>query len=401
MDIQSSIKKDNKLNLWDKLLIISIITAPMTSLRIWKIGIAELSIFIWSIRVLLKSRFRIKIDVYIRFFLLFDMCLFLGFVNRVLKNVYTGSALDESLTFLFFNLYVISLSQFLQNTTRKKILKLYKSFFVWGFIIYFGLYLYSIIFSKNLLGYPLWYSNIRLSLLSNNPHQFVFFIGPTALLGLFLIDAKYMISKKIEFIFMLIAIIGYFVMGYLTKSSTLYITLILIFIYIVLFRTIHRVNTRKKVLILGMKILLLMIGFVICFNYILNLFIMFVESDSNGLGRFQLWLLGINQIIKNPFFGLGPGPHLFNFDYFIFLEAHNTYIDIALRAGLIGLTLYLVMLYKSIKNTKLNIYATAIILFFCLYGIAGYSIRRITLWFYIMSISYYCKDVSCKEDIKA
>jgi len=159
MDIES-INTDSKLNLWDRLLIIGIITAPMTSLRVWKVGIAELSIFIWSIRMIIKGKFKIKIDQYILFFFLFDMCLFLGYANRRFKGVYTGLPIEESITFIYFTIFIIALSQFLQKTTKDKILMIYKDIFSWGFIIYFGLYLFSITISRSLFGYPLWYGEL-------------------------------------------------------------------------------------------------------------------------------------------------------------------------------------------------------------------------------------------------
>lgn len=185
-----AIKEKDRLTFWDTLLIIGIITSSMTSLRVWKIGIAEVTIFIWSLKILLSNRFKVKIDIYIKFIILFDLCLFLGFVNRILKDITSGSPIEEGLTFVFFSVYIIALTQFLQNISSNKIIYIYKNIFVYGIIVYFGLYIYSIFVSNNLFGYPLWYGKDRLSLLANNPHQFTFFVAPTGLLGIFLINTK-------------------------------------------------------------------------------------------------------------------------------------------------------------------------------------------------------------------
>lgn len=391
MDMKS-INKDCKLSIWDRLLIIGVITSPMTSLRVWKVGIAELSIFIWSIRMIVKGKFKIKVDQYILFFLLFDMCLFLGFANRRFKGIYTGSPIDESMTFIYFTIFIIALSQFLQKTTKDKILKIYEKIFTWGFIIYFGLYLFSITISKSIFGYPLWYGD-RLSILANNPHQFVFFVGPAILLGLLLVGVKYTHSK-VKILLTYVAAVGFFYMGIQSKSSTFFATIFVIIIYILLFKPIAKEKGKQRGLIIGMKISLLLIVIIIGYNVVFDYFIKFVESDPNGIGRLILWKKGIKKAIENPVFGLGPGAHLYDPYLNIFMEAHNTYIDIVLRAGIVGLILYLAILYKSIKGTKINVYATSIIFFFCLYGMAGYSIRRITLWFFVMSISYYC----CKRE---
>lgn len=98
----------------------------MTSLRVWKVGIAEVSIFIWSITILIKNKFKIKVDEFVKFFIVFDICLFIGYSIRTLKGVYTGSASSETLTFVFFNLFVFALSQFFQNESKTNIFKLLK-----------------------------------------------------------------------------------------------------------------------------------------------------------------------------------------------------------------------------------------------------------------------------------
>ncbi len=207
-------------------------------------------------------------------------------------------------------------------------------------------------------------------------------------MGLFLIDVKYT-HNKVKTLFTYVAIAGFFYMGIQTKSSTFIATLFVIVIYILLFKPIAKERGKQRGLIIGMKISFLLIVIIIGYNVVFDYFIKFIESDPNGVGRFILWEKGIKKGMENPIFGLGPGAHLYDPYMNLFMEAHNTYIDITLRAGILGLILYLTILYKSIKNTKTNVYATSIILFFCLYGMAGFSIRRITLWFFIMSISYY------------
>lgn len=384
-------------NIWSTLLVIGVITAPMTSLRIWKFGIAEVSILMWSVKILLDTRLKFKIDYFILLILLLDACLFIGFFYRIFFDIYTGTYIEESITFLFFTFFIIILSQYLQKTETKNILLVLKGIFYGGFTVYFGLYLYSIFISRKLLGWDLWYGGERLAILADNPHQFVFFIGPASLVGLFLIKINFIKSKK-EKIFSYIAICGYLLMGIETKSSTLLATFSTIIIIILLFKSRGLKNNKKKnILFICMKLSFSTAVFLAFLYPVINVINNFIESDPNGLGRFVLWESGIKMITSYPLFGLGPGAHLYNPTSMRFEEAHNTYVDIALRGGIFALIIYLTILIKSLIMTKTNIYAVSIILFFCFYGIAGFSFRRITLWFFIMTIVYIYKKSKRKE----
>lgn len=252
------------------------------------------------------------------------------------------------------------------------------------------MYLYSIFISKTFFGYSLWYGN-RLSILANNPHQFVFFLGPSMISGLFLLKIN-VFNNRLSKLIVVLFIIGYFYMGILTKSSTLYATFFLLLIYVILFKNKSDVSmNRKNQYLLLMKITLIIIFLVIFRKEVYVGIIKFMESDENGLGRLNLWKLGIQTALRHPFFGLGPGAHLFNNSNVSFMEAHNTYIDVVLRGGIISLYQYMLMISKSIKSIKNNVYGKSMIIFFLIYGISGYSIRRITLWFFIMAITYIYK----------
>jgi O-antigen ligase len=386
--------KENKkisFDIWGILLVVGVISAPMTTFRIWKLGIAEVSILLWSIKILLDNKLKFKFDYFILLTLLLNACLFMGFSYRIFFNINTGDYLEESITYMFFNFFIIVLSQYLQMTNIKEILFILKRIFWSGFFVYFCLYLYSIFISHTIFGRNLWYGDgERLSILADNPHQFVFFIGPVSIIGLFLIKINF-INTRYEKNFTYIAILGYIIMGIETKSSTLLATYVSIILIIFLFNASAMKSSKKKSLLIGMKLVFLIILFMIFLFPIRDIINTFIESDPNGLGRFTLWESGIKIAMQNPLFGLGPGAHIFNPYMMSFEEAHNTYVDIALRGGIFALIIYLTILFKSLIITKHNVYATSIILFFCLYGMAGFSYRRITLWFFIMTIVYIFK----------
>lgn len=271
--------------------------------------------------------------------------------------------------------------------------------FIWGFIIYFGLYLYSIFISRTFLGYSLWYGN-RLSILSNNPHQFVFFIGPSMIIGVCLLKIK-AFKTKLGKLFAILFIIGYFYMGLQTKSSTLYATLFIILNYVIFFKeSLNASAELKKMYLVGMKISLIIIFFILFYKQLYIGFYNFMKSDDNGLVRLYLWQRGIQTALNHPIFGLGPGAHLVDFSNYSFMEAHNTYIDIMLRGGIISLYEYILMMLKSIRVLKNDVCGRSVLMFFIIYGIAGYIVRRITLWFFIIAVTYLYKNITEKKVVE-
>ena len=160
--------RDIRIRPWDWLLIIGAVLAPMTGLRIWKIGPAEALCFLWSIKNLnIRS---IKLNEFFRFFLLFLLGMFLGTLICI-------TAAPEELTvsgwatwaFLAFTACRL-LSEIRKNRLEynEKLMDLICGLSV---VWYLFLYVYSMTVSRTFLGAPLWYSSRRFSGGGTNPHQ--------------------------------------------------------------------------------------------------------------------------------------------------------------------------------------------------------------------------------------
>ena len=83
----------NKIRTWDWLLILGLTIAPMTGLRIWKIGPAEVLTFIWCLRFF--PRGRVSNGALMRFFLVFLGSMAIGtimglFWRRKKQNLLIG-----------------------------------------------------------------------------------------------------------------------------------------------------------------------------------------------------------------------------------------------------------------------------------------------------------------------
>ncbi|NLB75739.1 MAG: hypothetical protein GX799_04640 [Crenarchaeota archaeon] len=125
-----------------------------------------------------------------------------------------------------------------------------------------------------------------------------------------------------------------------------------------------------------MTLILLLVA-VIGFSTFLDLFIRWVEKDTNGLGRLGIFASFPSTFIKSPIVGLGPGVHGRNG----LIEFHNTYLEVLAATGLFGGIVFLVFSIRIFKKTivadwKLFIIAVSMYA----YGLAGFAMRRLVFW---------------------
>jgi O-antigen ligase len=81
------------------------------------------------------------------------------------------------------------------------------------------------------------------------------------------------------------------------------------------------------------------------------------EDSSNS--RLILWTAGLKMIRANPFFGVGVGNYKEWLDRVVepgmsirFAVAHNTYIQIGSELGLVGLSVFLGILFMTLRSTE-------------------------------------------------
>lgn len=133
-------------------------------------------------------------------------------------------------------------------------------------------------------------------------------------------------------------------------------------------------------------------------------------NDSTGL-RFMMWDVANNIISQNPILGVGIGdtediyfktletnlPELKEYIY-AFSDFHNTYFQIAVSTGVIGLLLFLyifIILYKNLNEDKdSKILGTIMLVLLLLYMMIGnFPAAYLTILFVlIMSISLKCEN---------
>jgi O-antigen ligase len=129
-----------------------------------------------------------------------------------------------------------------------------------------------------------------------------------------------------------------------------------------------------------------------------------VEELTTFTGRIDVWLLYFDYISQNPLIGYGyqVGDHYMReaarmgYSGFVTTHAHNMYIEIAFSSGLIGLLLYLTMLFLVVTRlsklyilTRNNIYFTCLLIMIYIMIVSLFergAYGNITLLFIITTI---------------
>ena len=368
----------------NSLLILGLLLAPLTSLRVWKIGPGELILFLWCLLVMMRRR-KIVINLITKFWYFFIFLVTIGtlFGNAIITQREMGS--DEAFTYIFFTLFITSLVTFFDgNDNVYSILeKIY-----WVDLLFFSfLFLYGTYVSQSIFGMRLWFASVRFTGGALNPHQFAYTSGPMVIAGLYLASNKSSFWNK--FLFYL-SIVPFFMMSMATLSATLSATFTILFILFIFLSLVDDKNLQrktKKIIIFSSLIIIFILLFA---NNIYEIFINFVYSDPNGPGRFQLWYASFNTWKLSPIIGLGLYGSA-GAESGIGTEAHSTYFELLLKCGIIGLSLYLYFVYKLGRYTIKNKYAFLMVIFFVLYGFGGYSFRRVYMWYFTITAYYLVK----------
>lgn len=382
----SVMKGEKKVNVWDYILIIGILTATMTELRVGKIGISEVLLSLWIVKTTIRFKDIFIVNIYILFWIIFIFCMAVGTFIANINNINSSTSMTSIFTYFFFFIFTFSLSQYARNISYEKGMEILKKIYFGGLYLYGFLYIFAFFIGPTILGFDLWYGP-RLSILASNPHQFVFIVAPLLLLGIYLFKEGNLNSLYQKSL-IAIGTLLFLWMGIETGSSTFIGSIAIILIVNLFF--INPFKLQKKSLILSRLLIAvsLLCLVLLLANPISQFIYSFIESDENGLGRITLWLLGIEKVLISPIFGLGFGTYIETGGNSFFQEAHNVYIDIATRGGLISLTVFLGAIFYSLFKLRSNLYAVNFILFFISYGMAGYTVRRVTMWFFIIMLFY-------------
>ncbi|MDI9205534.1 O-antigen ligase family protein [Ligilactobacillus saerimneri] len=355
---------------WDWLLVCGLICAPMTGLRIWKIGPAEVMCFVWGLRYFPRRYYRVNILT--KFFFWFLLVMGIGTVIGYLR-VPNQVILSDGVPWLYLGVIALAMYDGLKQNSLAYNELLLRTFSRGAVLWYLFLWGYSRWLNPKFFGAFLWYGGVRYTGGGSNPHQLA-----VLMCGLVFCFVRELVEGRTLGWNLLYFMGSIFIVGQ-TKSSTGYLALTLgaaVTLAVLTTRPLEN-SFRRGVLLLAefLSVLLLVL---LLHQWIFAVAMRWIESDPNGLGRLEIFS-HIKSIFKlSPLFGLGPGEHsAINGNQ---IEFHNTYLEVLAATGLVGMMTLIIFTIQLIKRCRFDLILLAIVTAMYVYGFAGFAMRRLAYW---------------------
>lgn len=364
----------NRIRHWDWLLVIGIVLAPMTGLRIWKAGPAEVLCLLWTMKYF--PRRYLRVNDTLKFFSSFLTVMFIGMmVCRVAAPGETRTV--GYLTWLYLAYIAIAIYEILHRNSEAYNERLLQLVAECSVLWYLLLYFYSVTVSRYFLGAPLWYANYRYSGGGTNPHQVAVLM--CAVLFVLIRDAK---QRHRVLLNLLLAYGAVFIIVQ-AKSSTGYVSIALgALMEIYFFGSSRTSSKRRKAALLFAELTLAILVVVLFRARISRMLYDWIASDQNGLGRLTIFASIGDCFRKSPLVGLGPGVHGMNGT----IEFHNTYLELIAATGIIGCLAFVIYTVRLVKKLMVDTSLLPILVAIYAYGLAGFAMRRLAYWGTLMMI---------------
>lgn len=386
----------NRDELGDLLFAIGLILTTMTGLRMANlpIGIGEILLVVW----ILRQWFQMLVTGEVAFdrvntkILLFGLllCIFMGF--GLLVSAITGRiSLQDSLYdfFAYSFAFLLGLTVLLR-ARQDSIVNKIKYIVIVGTVVFTFLLIWWKMISPYFLGLGLVFEDLRFTGGAVNPNQLALFFVPIPALALFLWQYKRDFLKKIIFLIIFGASIW---VGLSTGSKALLVAFIFMLSIFPVLIVYQRTQFSTRVLVVAIFLILLCLVIILNFTVVENSFAgliaWFHHLDEDG-SRAILWIHGLKTALESPLVGYGPGtvinfPPDFCVDGQNTIDAHNSFIDLLMQAGFLGLILYLVFLKESLV-LKNNIYLTIAFLSLLVFSLSHFVLRQPIFWMYLIMI---------------
>ena len=366
-----------------------LVLTTATQLRIsgLPIGPGEVLCLIWlllQVPALIRERGSLWADTAIRGFVLFWGVMFFAMAAGSIKGLAQPAwdaqrSAHDAFAYGFASLLSIAaLSRFRGHTAEAKHLLFLVLLIALSLNI--GLWLVA----KSQLGTmsaALMYSPTRFQGLANNPNQLAMLMVSLPFLSWYFIENS--ATKLVKLLSVLAMGVAVFI-GLQTGSDALKVSLLFgvgVLVLVIAHSTWYRKEGwRWRVAALG----------VVLGAYVLS-GLPYAIENSDGLAqnvaadkgvRFALWAHAIQVWMEAPIFGLGPGAWSGIMAPFEGVEAHNSFLDLGMSAGIVGLIAYLGMLYwLSLHFLTNRCHALLAVLgVMILYSLFHYVLRHPFFW---------------------
>jgi O-antigen ligase len=371
------------------------------------IGLGEIMLVGWMLFAMIRLvsyPHRYSVQPATKGFFLFWAVAFAALGLGLLIAQSTGINADgfyhDAIAFVFTFIFLMTFSLSISGATQQNLQKV--------FIIFISATIVPLItmfFLPSLTPFvEPWYEGSRFLGWTINPNQLACVLVPLPFLSLYL--STQVTGRRLK-IWCLFLMAGSLIVGIGTDSDAMMIgwlvgigLLILLRIHrsILNFATQHRIVTFGYIANLFSTVfaLLLLVSALDqseTGNFFTNLYDSLnnkgQQAGNQGDDRLNLWQNGLQAVRTSPVFGLGPGPHSGFTAPFLDVEAHNSFIDWASSAGIVGLVAYLVLLGWIVwhawrHGSVILIAAMVAAIIFTLFH---FVLRQTVFWFYLLSIA--------------
>ena len=386
--------------LYDVLIFFILFTAPFTALRVWKIGITEITTLALIAIVLIQNfSFRIKHlsqFVFTKFWLITlafmgvgTLIYFLFFqVQKGHLTLFIGDWFAYISAFLLcFSLEILIDNQSLNLKGILKTLFYCQSIFF--------IFLYVLSQRMTSIG-PFVLRNWGFfQPLASNQHHASISIMALPFLGFWLLENETNIWKEL---FILLLILLNIFMGFDMNTGALFVGLS-VGLFLLVYTKCITIYPLKKYLvpILLMSVLVAFLVAIIFFDQITSLVRnFFIKEDGGGI-RVAIWMSNLEQVKLSPLFGLGPGGHTDASIYGKPFDAHQSFLTLLIQGGIITLFAFILLLFKVLRGIKRNIPLLIGTITVLSYLFSSDITRRMFVWTFLIIVFYYVKS----EDTQA
>ncbi len=367
------------------LLIIAVVVAPFTLLRVSFFGIAELLIVLVFLHQATKSLLRSKLSEFVltKFWLAFIFVSLIGmFVNVHFLDDMTSTfrlISFDLLAYLFILITCFSLERLITHSSFD-VIHFTSHIFLFSGIVFAGLFALSF-FQDDVIGLPLTYYG-HFAPLADNLHQISMFLVPMPFIGL----AALFYDKQLRHRWIVLALIPCFVLMAISTGSTKALLATVVGTFVLAYSLLIR-SLGRRLFISANLIFAVLASFLILradwFNVVKSLF----EQYDVGAARSLLYVQSIDLFWESPFVGRGPGGHVELSGQFY--DAHQTFLTVLVQSGLIGAVLFIVMLAGILRRL---IHAPALLAAFStimVYAAGGDIMRRLPAWIMIVVMCHF------------
>lgn len=380
--------------IYSALIAISLFFAPYTALRVFRLGITEISMIMIVFFVLVSEGFHfgtrvVHKNLFSKFWFWYLIVSLIGFVYNYFFLDFSSGNLDgmlfDTFTYMFVAICCFSLESLIDsNHISLDIWRILRIVYVSSSVALLLFFVIGRFTGSRLVMYYIFFRPF-----ATNIHHTSMFIAPLPFLGAKILFESKSISQKTTISTLIISNV---VTGVNTGSTKIYLCFIFGSLMVLvgwIFRS--RILRPFKGVVFSAVMFMCVLVSSVMVEQIINYATFFFVSNDIGGGRSLLYGSSVEKASESIIVGFGPGPHAQISEYQVsFSDAHQTHLTALLQGGVIGLGLYIALIVRVFLKCMKDIFVLGSFTAIFLYSLGGDIMRRLPIWLFLVLFYYYC-----------